>query len=384
MSTPQWKAILESYEKLISDGEMRSGDRIPVEEEIARQWSVSRQTAHKAVQELQRRGLVIRKRRWGTVVAEPTAARTGRIALLVDLFAQNYGFPQPDLIRGIQDGLGEEFQVILAESKHDAERESRMLRKLRQEVDGILLWPVNAPENTALIRSITDSDFPMVLLDRVPQGILADAVVSDNELATMCAMRMLEARGHSRSGFFAFHRPELSSVLERHTAYVKALEEIEVYDSEKYERWFYPDAEKDEKQFMQSVSDAVFALTKQDQPVTAIFCVQDSLAVAAYRASDRLGLRVPDDLEIATFNDWPAMLLRSPWTMHRIVQRSYEIGLKASQLLLHRLRGAADVPQIHRIEADLFVADAGIRPGVPDRTFSTTLSQIEPMEATKL
>lgn len=367
MTTPQWKNIFESFARRIQAGELCVGVRIPAEEDIARDWDVSRQTARRAIMQLEQDGLVTRKRRWGTVVSGQCPQKTGRVALLVDLFAQNYGFPQPDLIRGIQDGLGEDVHVLVAESKHDAEREARMLRKLRDETDGILLWPVNDARNTPLIQRIIDSGFPLVLLDRVPEGLRTDAVTSDHEASTFNAMQALEALGHRHIGFFSFHRPELSSVLERHRAYVRSLELVGITDSSRFERWFFRDAEEEPEQFMQTVADAVFALTHGTERMTALFCVQDSLAVAAYRACDRLGIRVPEDLELATFNDWPAMLLRSPWNMHRIVQRMYDIGKTAGEMLSQRIEQPGSEGHLRRIPTELILADTGIRRASEDK-----------------
>ena len=358
MATPQWKTILESYEAQIAEGKLGPGERIPAEEEIAKIWSVSRQTVHKAVQELQRRGLVVRKRRWGTVVAPPKTPVTGRIALLVDLFAQAYGFPPPDLIKGIQDAVGEDVQVIVAESKHDPDREIRQLRRIQTETDGVLLWPVDDPKTVPVLQGIVNSGFPVVVLDRMPPGLRTDSVMSDHHGSSLRAMRELAARGHRRIGFFSFNKPELSSVLERHDAYVQAIREAGAETDESCERWFFRDAEEDPEQFMQTVADAVYALTHREDPITALFCVQDSIAVAAYRACDRHGIRIPDDLEMATFNDWPPMLLRSPWNMHRIVQRHYDIGFRGATILKARIADPSAALFTERVPADLFLSEA--------------------------
>jgi LacI family transcriptional regulator len=99
---------------------------------------------------------------------------------------------------------------------------------------------------------------------------------------------------------------------------------------------------------------------KCENPVTALFCVQDSFAAATLQACDRMGLSVPDDLELVTFNDWPPLMLRSPWATHRIVQRHYEIGRTAATLLLNRAANPDEVRSLVRVPADFFIADAGL------------------------
>jgi DNA-binding LacI/PurR family transcriptional regulator len=238
MSNTSWKTIAADITNRIGNGEFGAGSRLPNGEEIASTWGVSRHTAHRAISELQRQGLVVRQRRWGTVVADQGERKMGKVMFLVDLFAQAYNFPSADLIRGIQDGLGEDVQMVLAESKGSHEIEAKQLRRAIGESDGLILYPTSNPRNTLQIRRMVDEGLPIVILDRVPEGANCDAVVSDNEEVTLKAIRALEARGHRRIGFFSFYKPDFSSVGERHSAYVKALSEVDVADTSEYTRWF--------------------------------------------------------------------------------------------------------------------------------------------------
>jgi len=366
MGRIQWQTIADDLRGQIERGELEVGAKVASETDIALRYGVSRPTAHRALSELQRMGLVVRQRRWGTVVAptvpQPVPVRSGQVALVVDRFVQRYNFPQADLTQGLQDGLGEDFHVIVTECKSDWEREARQLRKFQSAVDGIALYPTSDARNTPLIQRMHDSGYPIVVLDRFPEGLRVDSVVSDNEGATLKAIRALEARGHRRIGFFSFHKPDFSSVLERHAAYGRALHEVGIEDPTSYTRWFHRDLENQPQMFVQSVSDALVALLHRDDPVTAIFCVEDLVAAAVLQACDQLGVSVPDQVELATFNDWPPMMLRSPWATHRIVQRTYDIGKTAAQLILDRMHGHQGEPRLARVSADFFVADAGIIP----------------------
>jgi GntR family transcriptional regulator of arabinose operon len=362
MSNTSWKTIAADLSDRIGRGELEVGSRIPSGEEIAGQWGVSRHTAHRAIHELQREGLVVRQRRWGTVVADRIKLKTKRTMFVVDRYAPAYNFPSTDLIRGMQDGLGEDIQLVIAECKGDWEIEQRHLEKALVEADGVILCPTSHPKNTPLLQSMIRGGFPLVILDRVPEGIEADAVVSDNEGVTLKALHSLEQRGHTRIGFFSFYKPNFSSVLERHSAYVKALAEVGVDDTTRYTRWFAQELDEHPQQFVQAVFDSLFTLVKQDDPVTALFCVQDSFAAAALQACERMGVSIPEDLELVTFNDWPPLMLRSPWSTHRIVQRHYEIGLTAARHLAGHKGPLQGPPQTLRVPADLLMADAGLNP----------------------
>jgi LacI family fructose operon transcriptional repressor len=77
-------------------------------------------------------------------------------------------------------------------------------------------------------------------------------------------------------------------------------------------------------------------LNHPDRP-QAIFCSNGLMARGAYRALQESGLRIPDQVGFASFDDtaW-AGLVDPPVTVIR--QPTYEIGTTATELLLERLR----------------------------------------------
>ncbi len=345
-----WKDISEDIARRIAAGDLVPGERLAPGQELAETWGVSRHTAHRAVEELQRQGLVIRQRRWGTVVADAKPVVAKRVALMVDRFAPTVNFPPAEMLRGLQDGLGESVELMVIDSRSDPAVEARRLAEL-QGVDGLVVVPTAAPQNTPRLQRLVDGGLPVVVLDRVPKGLRADAVTTDNEGATLAAVRALEARGHRRIGFFSFHKPGFSSIQERHAAYVAALEEVGLRDHVPYERWFARELDDDLPRLFQAVADALHALVHGPERITALFCVQDVFAAATLEASIRLGL----DVALATFNDWPAVMLRTPPETLRIVQRTNDIGFRAAHLLLDRIRGEATEPRLVRVAAELDV-----------------------------
>jgi len=363
-----WKSIADSVAEKIATGTLTPGQRIPSGDEIAAAWGVSRHTAHRAIEELQRQGLVVRQRRWGTVVATQERKTVGRVALMVDRFAPAVNFPPAEMLRGISDGLGEGTDLVVIDARSDPAVEARRLRDLG-DVDGLIVVPTADPANTPLLQRLVDKGFPVVVLDRIPDGLHADGVTSDNESATCAALHALEARGHHRIGFFSFHKPDFSTIRERHKAYVSALEEVGLTDRADHERWFARELESDTQRLFLAISDALFALTHGPNPITALFCVQDMFAAGAIEAMNRHGI----DLPLATFNDWPDAMLRTPPGTLRIVQRAHAIGLRAAELLLDTVGGNVREPRLVRVPAQLLI------PGFEQIT--TLASPDRPMEA---
>lgn len=67
------RRIYAELEGRILSGDLSPGDRIPFEHELTERYGCSRMTVSKAISELAGRGLVTRRRRAGTFVAQPKA-----------------------------------------------------------------------------------------------------------------------------------------------------------------------------------------------------------------------------------------------------------------------------------------------------------------------
>ncbi|MGV3617358.1 MAG: substrate-binding domain-containing protein [Fimbriimonas sp.] len=359
MSESNWKPIAAEIAARIESGELAPGSRLPSGDQLATSLGVNRNAAHRAVEELQRQGLVVRRRGSGTVVAEPAKEKGHRIALLVDGYSTYHNFPSGDLLRGIQDVIGEEAPLIIADSKHDAVLESRHLRRLARDTDGILLY-ATALDRPTTLASLLDEDTPIVAIDRVPSGVEIDSAVTDNFGAAQMAVRTLIERGHRDIGFLSFHKPTFTSVAERLAGYQAALAEAGI-PNEELLRWLPEGIYESPTIFNQLVRDTITALRHGRNPATAIFCVEDALGCAAVAAGEQLEISLPDELEIATFHDWHPMTLRTPWNVHRLVQRKYEMGQAAASLLLDRIANPGRPAQAVRVAAGLFLADAGLQ-----------------------
>lgn len=70
---PLHRRIYADLEGRILSGDLAPGDRIPFEHELSARYGCSRMTVSRAVSELAGRGLVTRRRRAGTFVAQPKA-----------------------------------------------------------------------------------------------------------------------------------------------------------------------------------------------------------------------------------------------------------------------------------------------------------------------
>jgi LacI family transcriptional regulator len=75
----------------------------------------------------------------------------------------------------------------------------------------------------------------------------------------------------------------------------------------------------------------------------AVFCANDLMAFGAIEAAGTAGLRVPEDLAVAGFDDIDAASLVRP-SLTTVENSARELGAKAVRLLLDRMRGADGPP----------------------------------------
>lgn len=156
-------------------------------------------------------------------------------------------------------------------------------------------------------------------------------VNNDNVAASRMAVEHLIRLGHRDIGFVG-GIPNLLVVQDRLAGYKQALE---TYGLPLREEWV---VETDFTELSGLV--AVRSLLNQRPRPTALFCVDDLLAIAALQAAEELGLHVPDDVAVLGVNDDPlAKLVRPRLTTIRVPMT--DMGAVAAQLLLTQL---GDIP----------------------------------------
>ncbi|HEY0868166.1 MAG TPA: substrate-binding domain-containing protein [Fimbriimonas sp.] len=353
MLNKAWREIANDIAGRIENGELVPGERISSEEEIASSLQVSRHTAHRALNELQKLGLVTRQRRWGTVVADRTRTKKRQIAYLVDFAVSRF---EADVMMHIEHALPDGDRLVVSTSKNDPEREAENLEKLRNEVDGIICYPADGDANAEAFRRLADSGYPLVLVDRAPRGCEDLVVLTDNQTASATAVRHLIAQGHRRIAFYGSNNDQAQSVRERYLGYREAVLGLG-YPTRQYERWIPLALDEYSEATFQSVSDAFTAMRCLKEPPTAAFCVQDRLAVGLIEACSQHRLEIGVDFGIATYNDYGPMFLRQHWHIDRIVQQVDQISLTAVARLNALMQGEKPGPGPVRIPAQFVLSE---------------------------
>src|SRR5689334_18770712 len=273
-----------------------------------------------------------------------SAQRTGTIALLVPDVANPF-FTL--IVRGAEEiGRRAGFGIILCDTRadHAVERDA-IEEMIAHRVEGVLVAPVSDRSRDDLQR-LSGFGIPFVLVDRTVEGIDADAVLGDSVAGAKRLVHHLISLGHRRIGL-VIEPDEVSTARDRRRGYCEALAaaDIDFDPNLVVETSVDPDG---------GLAGMARLLALPDRP-TAVFTVNNLVAVGAIEAVRRAGLDVPDDVALVCFDDIEYASRLYPF-LTVMEQPAETFGTLGAQLLLERIqgRGAAE-PRVVVLPASFVV-----------------------------
>ncbi|HEY8475817.1 MAG TPA: LacI family DNA-binding transcriptional regulator [Chloroflexota bacterium] len=259
--------------------------------------------------------------------------RTGTLGLVLPDLRQPFFVAMAVAVEDavVRRGYG----LLLCNSRLDAEREGECLRVLAgRGVDGILFARV--ADDAETLRRTRRSGVPLVVVDRVLDAERVPSVVVDNRRAGYLAVGHLTALGHRRIGLITGPR-HLHLCRDRYQGYERALRE----------RGLEPDPRLEvEGDFsLESGADALTRLLDARPRPTAVFAMNDLMAIGALRAARANGVSVPGDLAVVGIDNIPLSALVEP-SLTTVAQPLDRMAEEAVDLLLQAMERPLDQPVV--------------------------------------
>jgi len=264
----------------------------------------------------------------------------------------------PLVVRGAEDAASKDNYLLVTFNTDDhVERERHILSVLRsRRVDGVLLVVAPSDGDSSHLERTVAAGIPIVCLDRVPQGISLDSVSAESAIGARECVRHLVAMGHREIAIIS--GPDaLETARDRLRGYEEALHEARIPIDPGLVRVGDFRAES-------GYREARDLLLGEKRP-TALFVANGMMTLGVLTALDELGLRCPEDLALATFDDLPLAASFRP-RLTAVAQDAYEIGYRGAELLVKRVAGLIPDPQpVHiRLRPELKIRESslGYRP----------------------
>ncbi len=334
---------------------MLPGDRVAAERDLARRFDANRATISRAIASLVNEGLLVRRVGRGTFVSDGGESgkrtRTRCVGLVMPHICGE--FPAGIVRSAVRALRDRGYKTVLFDSEDSIHAEAAELDRLAREgLDGALVMPVERPDNVPLFNRIARLGLPLVFLDRKPLGLEGDLVASDNFRGAYDATTRLIERGHIRIAHLTWLiERQCTSIAERRSGYEQALRDngIDLDPELVCPPAAHPDGSM---QFRFALA----YLRRGEAPLTAVFALHDEFVLRGISAAVALGLRIPEDIEIAGFFD-SSFCPVDDVPILKVVQRQDEIGRAAAELLIQRTEGnGPDWPQTVLFPTEIVVA----------------------------
>jgi LacI family transcriptional regulator len=197
------------------------------------------------------------------------------------------------------------------------------IQGMRGRVDGLIAMSAHL-DAASIVATVPDT-MPIVLLNGAASPSRYDAISIDNRRGAFRVVRHLLALGHQRIAFISGATGNTDAA-ERARGYRRAMRdagaappnEVEI-SSDSTESSGYHAAQR---------------LLESTPRPTAIFAATDAMAIGAISALRDAGLRVPEDIAVAGFDDIPLARYMSP-RLTSVHVGMAELGSRAVETLLH-------------------------------------------------
>jgi LacI family transcriptional regulator, galactose operon repressor len=232
------------------------------------------------------------------------------------------------VVRGVENVLKQAgYSLILGDTNNRREEQSQYLALFRsKQVDGLLLFI--SPGDDQEVRALVKSKKPVVFVGRTPIDLRADSVSANNAKGVQMAAAHLVSKGHKRIALVN-GQEGLSSSSDRVDGWRQGLKKgglTATNDLLSHGDWTE-----------EAGYSATLGFVDQQDPPTAIFAANFLMMTGVLKALKVRRLRCPQDVEVMSSDDSEWLDVFEP-RISTIAQPSYEMGAKAAELVLKRIK----------------------------------------------
>jgi len=326
--------ILKYLEDLIITGRLSAGDKLPSENDLAKMFSTTRVTVRKALDELEKNGVISKVQGVGTFVTEINLIARKRVGVLVNNRQIMYGIVKFLSFVGVR--------IIASDFSSFGSEEAILKEIVSKNIYGLIMEPTQDSIKNLVLNDLIEKGFPVVFVDRkVPIHSNVPAVLSDNYLGgKLLGEHMYQKHHVKKSIFVTSESMTVSSVSERYKGISNGLKKKpEIVYIEKIDGDF-----------------SIIPNIVMEKNVDCIFFCNDVLAVRGLYYLIKAGIKIPDEVKIAGFDNEFVSRMTEP-KLTTVKQSLSEIGEVAASVMISKLKGESIDSDI-KIKTELVIRDS--------------------------
>ncbi|WP_139903140.1 LacI family DNA-binding transcriptional regulator [Clostridium thermarum] len=263
--------------------------------------------------------------------------------VLVDFYFYN-------MIGGLQSVvLSNNYELTICDFSYLDPSENLLERFVyNRKVDGVILHV--SMVNAEIISKLNEIDFPYVIIGNPNIDIESTWVDFDNTTAGELACERLYERGYKKVAFIAGSKEEVISN-QRIEGYKKCLKKLKV--------------EVDPQYIINTMGtdvdgyESLKKLLSLESPPDAVISINNYTAFGAIRAINELSIKVPEELGVIAFDNFPLAPYISP-ALTSIDIDTFKLGERASELLMEKVKNSCKHHKYEKIVPNIIlrVSDA--------------------------
>jgi LacI family transcriptional regulator len=227
------------------------------------------------------------------------------------------------------------YNVIMCISNESLEKEAHTMEMLSNgTIDGFILSvseEAQKQNNYDHFKAIINDGTPIVMFDRIAEGIECDKVVVDDFDSALDSTQRLIDLGCKNIALLS-SVDNLSVGKLRFEGYLKALEKNNIPVNENLI------IRTDSEETLKVQMEVLFA----NNSIDGIFALEENDSVAALKMGLKKGYKIPEELCIIGFADGILASRRLSPSLTTVSQHGIEIGEEAAKLLINRLEDVSD------------------------------------------
>ncbi len=222
------------------------------------------------------------------------------------------------------------YSLFLSNSNENLQQEKDLIDKINSHfIDGLIVAPCSG--NHDFLKDKIQNNYPVIFIDRKPDGIKGTSILVNNEGASYEAVSKLIEKGHNKIGIIT-GLPGITTTHERLIGYKKAIIDHDLEIEENYIK------------IGDSKYNTGYKMTKkllENTDISALFVTNNLMCVGALEYLNENNIKIPEEIAIIGFDDYKWASITNP-PLSVIKQPIEKFGNKAVEELFKLLKDDTD------------------------------------------